>query len=104
MATATTGTSCADLSAFQRDILAVLARDGTEYGLGIKEAVEDARGENIHHGRLYPNLNTLIEMGYIEMSELDGRTNEYSLTGSGRGELLVYQQWLADCLEDSDVE
>lgn len=96
-------TPCAELSAFQRDILAVLARDGPVYGLAVKNALEEARDEPVNHGRLYPNLDTMIEMGLVEKSERDGRTNEYALTNAGSGKLRLYQNWLTNCLEASDV-
>lgn len=72
-----------DLTRFQWDILAVLA-EGPDYGLGIKRALEDEYDEDrVRHGRLYPNLDELVEEGLVEKSKRDERTNEYALTDAG---------------------
>ncbi|WP_139326647.1 helix-turn-helix transcriptional regulator [Natrinema saccharevitans] len=77
------GTTWTDLSAFQRDLLATIARledsDEPSYGLAIKAALETRYGE-VNHGRLYPNLDDLVERDFGEKSELDRQTNEYTLT------------------------
>lgn len=104
MATTTNTTPCIDLSAFQRDVLATVARVGPDYGLGILDAIEAEGYRDVNAARLYTNLDDLVEMGLVEKSERDQRTNEYALSDSGKGELRVYQNWLTNCLEDSDVE
>jgi DNA-binding PadR family transcriptional regulator len=103
MATATNTTPCVDLSAFQRDLLAVLACDGPVYGLGIVRSLEVEGYTDVKHPRVYVNLDDLVEMGLVEKSERDKRTNEYALTTDGKGELRVYQNWLTNCLEANDV-
>jgi len=45
-----------------------------------------AAAQEIHHGRLYPNLDTLVEKGLVEKGEKDRRTNVYTLTRRGRRE------------------
>ena len=85
-----------DLTAFQRDLLYVIAglENGTPpYGLAIKDLLEEDYSGEIHHGRLYPNLNTLADMELIEVSEIDKRTNAYSVTQRGRHELEVRREW-----------
>jgi DNA-binding PadR family transcriptional regulator len=82
----------ADLTGFQRDVLVAIGLedlDGAEppYGLGIKQRIEEDYREQINHGRLYPNLDELIEMGLVEKGELDKRTNSYELTEEGRSVL-----------------
>ena len=50
-----------DLTAFQRDLLYVIAglENGTPpHGLAIKDSLEVDYSGEIHHGRLYPNLDT----------------------------------------------
>ncbi|WP_081927191.1 PadR family transcriptional regulator [Halobellus rufus] len=72
------------LTAFQRDILKAIAFEtGTPYGLAIKGRLENWYGEEINHGRLYPNLDELVEDGLIDKSEIDKRTNGYALTRYG---------------------
>ena len=81
-----------DLTAFQQDILFCLRRiergeadESQPYGLGIKRELEALREVDVvNHGRLYPNLDELVEIGLIEKSMVDRRTNEYETTRAGR--------------------
>jgi PadR family transcriptional regulator PadR len=82
-----------DLTAFQRDILFLLSDMGPEYGLAIKERLEEYYGEDVNHGRLYPNLNELAENGYLEIGERDKRTNEYDLTDKGHEAVRTRLKW-----------
>lgn len=79
----------ADLTAFQRDILWVLHHEGALHGLGIKSALRDYYQEDVNHGRLYPNLDDLVEMGLLDKGIRDQRTNEYQLTNAGEYALEV---------------
>lgn len=89
----TTGQEVArELTAFQRNILTVLAEE-PRYGLAIKRELESYYGEEVNHGRLYPNLDDLVSKGLIEKSELDKRTNEYALTDEGVDAVLDGLQW-----------
>ena len=82
------------LTAFQRDILwTVQHHGGAKYGLAIKEALEEEGYGEVNHGRLYPNLDTLVDRGLIEKSELDKRTNEYALTDEATSLLADRQSW-----------
>ncbi|QIO25499.1 PadR family transcriptional regulator [Haloarcula sp. JP-L23] len=85
-----------DLTGFQRDLLVAIATEGPTHGLGLKSHLEDAFGvQEIHHGRLYPNLDTLVEKGLVEKTAADRRTNEYALTARGRRELAAHREWVA---------
>jgi DNA-binding PadR family transcriptional regulator len=77
----------APLTAFQRDILWVLKNEGEQKGLSIKESLEGVYGKEINHGRLYPNLDDLVDDGYVEKGRYDQRTNKYSLTSGGKATL-----------------
>ncbi len=81
-----------ELTAFQRNILTVLAEE-PRYGLAIKRELESYYGEEVNHGRLYPNLDDLVSKGLIEKSELDKRTNEYALTEEGVDAVLDGLEW-----------
>ncbi len=85
----------ADLTAFKRDILWALFHetDHEAYGLHIKRQLETLYGEEVNHGRLYPNLDDLVEAGLIEKSELDKRTNNYALTDRATTLLAERQAW-----------
>lgn len=94
-----------DLTAFQRDVLAVIAslNDGeAPHGLGILDRVGSVRDEQVNHGRLYPNLDTLVEKGLVEKSAKDRRTNAYALTSRGRRELAADAKWRAGVLGDAE--
>jgi DNA-binding PadR family transcriptional regulator len=84
--------SVRELTAFQRNVLTVLA-EGPTYGLAIKEELEAYYGDDVNHGRLYPNLDSLVEMGLVEKGELDKRTNEYKLTDAGFAALRDQLEW-----------
>jgi DNA-binding PadR family transcriptional regulator len=81
-----------ELTAFQRNILTILAEEA-RYGLAIKRELEDYYDSEVNHGRLYPNLDDLVEMGLVEKSELDKRTNQYALTEGGEEALLAQFEW-----------
>lgn len=91
-----------DLTAFQRDLLVVTAKGDGLKGLAIKSDLEDLYEEEVHHGRLYPNLDTLVQKGLISKSERDKRTNEYRVTARGRRELSNHIRWLIAA--DDEVE
>ena len=85
----------AALTAFRRDILWTLYHevDHEAYGLRIKRQLETLYGEEVNHGRLYPNLDALVEDDLIEKSELDKRTNNYALTDRATTLLAERQAW-----------
>jgi len=93
----------ADLTAFQRDLLVVIAGDEDAKGLAIKDELETYYDEDINHGRLYPNLDTLAEKGLVDKFELDERSNGYRLTETGRRHLNHRRAWQRERAPDSDV-
>lgn len=82
-----------DLTGFQRDLMYVVAGLEQPHGLAIKDELEDYYGTEINPGRLYPNLDTLVEKGLIEKGEKDPRTNFYTLTRRGQRELDARREW-----------
>ena len=82
-----------DLTGFQRDILYVAAGQDEPHGLAIKDELEDYYETQIHHGRLYPNLDTLVEKGLVEKGQIDRRTNSYEVTQRGRREIDARREW-----------
>jgi DNA-binding PadR family transcriptional regulator len=86
-------TEARDLTAFQKNILAILAQEPM-YGLAIKAELEEYYGEEVNHGRLYPNLDDLVEQGLLEKSALDKRTNQYALTDRGVAALSGDLSWM----------
>ena len=84
-----------DLTGFQRDLLYVIAGLDEPHGLAIKEELEGYYESEVNHGRLYPNLDTLVEKGLVEKGQRDRRTNFYTLTRRGQRELDARQDWEA---------
>ncbi|WP_331233257.1 PadR family transcriptional regulator [Natronorarus salvus] len=82
-----------DLTGFQRDVLYVINGLGDPHGLGIKEELEKYYTKEVHHGRLYPNIDALVAKGLVSKEELDRRTNSYTLTERGERELKARRRW-----------
>jgi PadR family transcriptional regulator, regulatory protein PadR len=82
-----------DLTGFQRDLLYVVGGLDEPHGLAIKEELESYYEKEIHHGRLYPNLDTLVDKGLVDKGTLDRRTNVYSLTQRGQREIEARYDW-----------
>jgi DNA-binding PadR family transcriptional regulator len=89
-----------DLTGFQRDLLYVVSGLDNPKGLEIKEELEQVYDGDIHHGRLYPNLDTLVEKGLVDKGELDKRTNSYNLTRRGRREIEARRDWENEHLDN----
>lgn len=84
----------ADLTGFQRDALRCIEKLDEPHGLAVKHELEAALDvDEVHHGRLYPNLDTLTEKGLVEKGTKDRRTNVYSLSPRGRRELDAHRNW-----------
>jgi len=70
------------LTAFQWSLLKAATELHEPSGQDIKRYIEQSafhRSEE-HHGRLYPNLNALVDGGLVEKGEIDSRTNYYKPT------------------------
>lgn len=92
-----------ELSEFQYTILFSLA-ERPRYGLALKSRMTEFYGSEINHGRLYPNLNDLVEMGLLSKSKRDNRTNEYALTEQGLMVILDRIGWgISAIVDDEEV-
>lgn len=81
-----------ELTSFQRDILYVTIGMTEPSGQDIKAELEGDL-EEITHGRLYPNLDTLVEKGYLERGSIDRRTNFYVISDTGVRALKHRRDW-----------
>ncbi|KYH25002.1 transcriptional regulator PadR-like family protein [Halalkalicoccus paucihalophilus] len=90
-----------DLTGFQRDLLYVIGGLDDPHGLALKDELEEYYETEIHHGRLYPNLDTLVNKGFVEKSQMDRRTNLYKLTARGQRELDARQEWEQQYLRET---
>lgn len=88
-----------DLTGFQRDLLYVIGGREAPKGLAIKEELDEYYGQDINHGRLYPNLDVLVDKGLVEKGEKDQRTNAYILTDRGEREIEARREWENDHID-----
>lgn len=89
-----------DITGFKRDVLYVIAGLGEPKGLAIHSELESYYGTDINHGRMYQNLDQLVEMGLIEKGKKDERTNAYTLTADAERLLESRRQWEDRYLSD----
>jgi DNA-binding PadR family transcriptional regulator len=92
-----------DLTGFQRDIMYLVAGLDEPHGLAIKDELETYYESEIHHGRLYPNLDELVKKGLVKKGKKDRRTNVYRLTDRGLRELQDRRDWEDQYLEDKAI-
>lgn len=81
-----------DLTGFQRDTLMVIAGLDEPSGQRVKEELQKQH-DDINHGRLYPNLDALVEAGYVEKGQIDRRTNYYELSREGQQAIENRRNW-----------
>ena len=94
----------AELSGFRRDLLIVIGGLDTPKGLEIKTELEQYYDDTIHHGRLYPNLDTLTEQGLVEKIAVNNRSNGYNLTDLGEAHIQARRKWETDRTSSPDAE
>ena len=92
-----------DLTGFQRDIMYLVAGIDSPHGLAVKDELEKYYESEIHHGRLYPNLDELVDKGLIQKGKKDRRTNVYALTDRGLRELESRREWENSYIEDKQT-
>lgn len=99
-AESTDDVSARDLSTFQKEALFAIARleasENDSYGLGIKRQLEERLSGDVNHGRLYPNLDDLVEQGILQKAQMDKRTNRYTLTDDGKELLRDYRDYVTE--------
>jgi len=92
-----------ELTGFQRDILYCIAAMDGPYGLKIKQKLENTTSMEVNHGRLYPNLDSLVESGYVNKEPKDKRTNLYLLSEQGKELIKRRRQWEDSQLQEEDI-
>jgi len=91
------------LTEFQRDLLYCIAGSDNPYGLQLGRELEEYTSTEVNHGRLYPNLDTLVEKGFIKKQSKDDRTNLYTLTDLAIKHIQERRQWENNKLEGLDL-
>ncbi|ELZ31785.1 transcriptional regulator, PadR family protein [Halogeometricum pallidum JCM 14848] len=81
-----------ELTGFQRDLLYVIAGSDRPSGQEIKERIGKDVGE-VNHGRLYPNLDALVEDGLVDKGQQDRRTNYYTISETGEEAIRERRRW-----------
>ncbi len=84
-----------DLTKFQLRALAVIADNPGLKGLDAKGQLEQYYHSEVRHGRLYPNLDDLVDAGLVEKRHPDRRTNAYYVSRFGERVLAFEAGWLA---------
>ncbi|SDD71143.1 PadR family transcriptional regulator [Natrinema hispanicum] len=82
-----------DLTGFQRDLLYVIAGADQPSGQDVKDEIEQYYSSEINHGRLYPNLDTVVNKELVEKGQLDRRTNYYAITDEGEQAIEDRYEW-----------
>jgi len=86
-----------DRTAFQCDLPYVICRYNRPHGLALKDALEEYHDDEINPGRLYPNLDRLVERGLVEKGQRVARTNVYTLTEDGCRPVEARREWENKC-------
>jgi DNA-binding PadR family transcriptional regulator len=81
-----------ELTGFQRDLLYTVAGLDKPSGQRVLDEINDDIG-TVNHGRLYPNLDDLVEEGYVKRGQQDRRTNYYEMTETGERVLRRRRKW-----------
>jgi len=92
-----------DLSGFQRDMLYVISGLENPKGLAVKRELQKHYSDEINHGRLYPNLDDLVEKGLLVKGTKDRRTNEYRLSERGMREIKSRREWEDGMLDGKET-
>jgi len=88
-----------DLTGFQRDLLYVIAGADQPSGQDVKDEIEQYYSSEINHGRLYPNLDTVVNKDLVEKGQLDRRTNYYAITDGGEQAIEDRREWVSQYVE-----
>jgi len=96
-----------ELTGFQQLLLLDIAiherqRGRPPHGLAVRDDLTEMyrhagnlpKTEQVNHGRLYPNLDQLVELGLLEKGERNKRTNWYGLTPAGAERIDRYTELL----------
>lgn len=94
-----------ELTAFRRDILAAIYKLSRENdypkGQTVRHVLEDGGYDAVQGGHLYPEINALVEDGYLEKTDhpTDKRANAVTLTQRGHDALRQQALWVGDTLD-----
>ena len=87
-----------ELTAFQYTLLSAADDLVEPSGQDIRRHVDAGpfHPSPMNHGRLYPNLETIVEAGLVEKGEKNDRTNLYTITDDGKDALETRASYLSN--------
>jgi len=85
-----------DLTAFQRDLLTVVASIKRPNGQDVQAELAKYYSEKPDSGRLYPNLDELVERGLVEKEDVSRIANAYVISDEGKEALASDLEWRGD--------
>ena len=87
-----------ELTAFQYTLLSAADDLVEPSGQDIRRHVDAGpfHPSPMNHGRLYPNLETIVEAGLVEKGEKNDRTNLYTITDEGKAALETRAAYLSN--------
>ncbi|MFC6905843.1 helix-turn-helix transcriptional regulator [Halalkalicoccus tibetensis] len=93
-----------ELTGFQRDMLLVIAGLDEPNGLEVNDHLQNYYETEILHGRLYPNLDELVDRGLVNKGQHDLRTNKYELSNHGKKEVELNLKWRLSCIPNEIID
>ena len=93
-----------ELTGFQRDLLYCIAGTDDPSGQEVRSELEQSSSIEVNHGRLYPNLDDLVDKGLVEKQSKNNRTNLYRLTDQARKLITDRRQWEDEQLEKFSLD
>lgn len=92
-----------ELTGFQRDLVYVIVNLDKPSGQDIRRELESYYDGGVNHGRLYPNLEILVEEGFVNKGTQDQRTNYYEITDKGIELLQSRHDWVNNLVNTEEV-
>lgn len=93
-----------ELTGFQRDLLYCIAGTDDPSGQEVRSELEQTSSIEVNHGRLYPNLDDLVDQGLVKKQSKNNRTNLYRLTDQARELIADRRQWEDERLEGLSLD
>jgi len=93
-----------ELTGFQRDLLYCIVGTDDPSGQEVRSELEQSSSIEVNHGRLYPNLDDLVDQGLVEKQSKNNRTNLYRLTDQARELIADRRQWEDKQLEQLNLD
>jgi DNA-binding PadR family transcriptional regulator len=91
-----------ELRGIQRDLLFIISGLAEPNGQEIRAEMERSLTGDVQQGRIYSNLDDLVEEGFVEKGHQNGRTNCYTLTERGLAVIESRHEWERRYLDAPD--